>query len=142
MAQKLTGDNFDYKRFTTLYNKHTLSLFHANSHLSISLFVFSVFLQTFLVGPTLHIWYSTVFKLVPGSGMINTLKRVALDQGCFAPLFITTFITANLLITGKTIEEVYSLHFIQLILSFLLSHFLSFVLLLLLNNKSSRSNIN
>mmetsp|Transcript_14736 Transcript_14736/g.15442 ORF Transcript_14736/g.15442 Transcript_14736/m.15442 type:complete len:185 (+) Transcript_14736:32-586(+) len=83
MAQKLTNDNFDYKRFSTF-----------------------VFLQVVLVGPTLHIWYSTVFKIVPGTGMINTIKRVALDQGCFAPLFVTTFMASNLFLTGKTFNEV------------------------------------
>jgi hypothetical protein len=66
----------------------------------------SVFLQTTLVGPTLHIWYGSLSKLIPGPGVVNTLKRVALDQGMFAPAFITTFMTSNLLLTGKSLDQV------------------------------------
>ena len=70
----------------------------------------SVFLQTTLVGPTLHLWYGTLFKMIPGAGVVNTLKRVTLDQGIFAPIFITTFMSSNLLLTGKSIDQVCPSH--------------------------------
>ncbi len=31
---------------------------------------------------------------------------MALDQGIFAPIFISTFMASNLLLTGKTFEEI------------------------------------
>lgn len=70
-----------------------------------------LFLQTALVGPVLHIWYSTLFRIIPGPGIANIVKRVTLDQFGFAPVFITTFISSNLVLMGNA-EQVYLLAFV------------------------------
>jgi hypothetical protein len=57
------------------------------------------FLGFALIGPVSHVWYGIVNKVIPGTGAIVNLKRVLLDQGFFAPLFISTFFT-----TAKTLE--------------------------------------
>mmetsp|Transcript_20984 Transcript_20984/g.30275 ORF Transcript_20984/g.30275 Transcript_20984/m.30275 type:complete len:188 (-) Transcript_20984:60-623(-) len=76
-AQQLTSDTFDYHRFGTF-----------------------CLLQTGLVGPALHVWYAAVFRLIPGTGWLNVTKRVALDQFLFAPVFLSTFISSNLILMG------------------------------------------
>jgi peroxisomal membrane protein 2 len=40
-----------------------------------------------LVGPSLHFWYGTLLRLVPGGSLRDVAKRVALDQLVFAPPF-------------------------------------------------------
>jgi len=80
-----------------------------SSHLSdfqidwFRLFQFTA-LGTFLVGPTLHYWYGFLGRIITGTGMEATLKRLALDQILFAPAFISTFFAAALTLEGKTAE--------------------------------------
>ena len=46
-----------------------------------------------------------MFRLIPGTGWLNVTKRVALDQFLFAPVFLSTFISSNLILMG-TPEQV------------------------------------
>ncbi|KAG2447692.1 hypothetical protein HYH02_007152 [Chlamydomonas schloesseri] len=59
------------------------------------------FLGMFLVGPTLHFWYSALNKLVPARGATGAVLQLLLDQGVFAPLFLATFISVLFTIDGK-----------------------------------------
>lgn len=65
-------------------------------------FVSFVTLQTFLVAPVLHQWYGLVFKLFPGTSYLSLFKRVAADQLGFAPIFVASFISSNLVLMGKS----------------------------------------
>lgn len=78
VAQSVSDEPFDAKRFTTF-----------------------VALQTLLVAPVLHQWYSLVFKLFPGTSYYSLAKRVTADQFGFAPIFVASFISSNLLLLGK-----------------------------------------
>lgn len=55
-----------------------------------------------LVGPTLHFWYLTLSKLVPGPGIAKTGVRLVLDQFLFSPIFIGAFFSALLTLEGHT----------------------------------------
>jgi len=63
-----------------------------------------------LVGPTLHVWFGTLFRAFPPpaaaaaggfSGMIPGLKRLAADQLVFAPIFNPVFITFVFALEGR-----------------------------------------
>ncbi|CAI5534757.1 unnamed protein product, partial [Closterium sp. Naga37s-1] len=54
-----------------------------------------------LVGPTLHVWYSLLFRVVSVQGTPGTLIRLALDQLLFSPLFIATFFSSLLTLEGR-----------------------------------------
>jgi len=47
-----------------------------------------------LVAPALHVWYGYLGRLIPGTGLVETTKRVALDQFAFSPVFIGLFFTS------------------------------------------------
>mmetsp|Transcript_26320 Transcript_26320/g.25166 ORF Transcript_26320/g.25166 Transcript_26320/m.25166 type:complete len:225 (+) Transcript_26320:132-806(+) len=56
---------------------------------------------TFFVGPTLHYWYGFLSLKFPGSTLLNTIQRLAVDQLIFAPCFIPTFFAVILILDGK-----------------------------------------
>jgi hypothetical protein len=49
-------------------------------------------LGSFLVAPTVHLWYGMLMRRIPGTGVSAIAKRLFCDQGLFAPLFTPTFI--------------------------------------------------
>jgi len=63
-------------------------------------FVFT-FLGLALVGPTLHIWYLYLSKLVTISGASGAIARLILDQFIFSPIFIGIFMSLLVTLEGK-----------------------------------------
>ena len=59
---------------------------------------------SFLLAPTLHVWYGKLSSWVPGTSTASVFKRMALDQFAFAPLFIPTFMSCVLVLEGKASE--------------------------------------
>jgi len=57
-------------------------------------------LGTFLVGPTLHVWYGFLARRIPSPGFTGTIYRLALDQLVFAPCFIPVFFASALALDG------------------------------------------
>ena len=53
-----------------------------------------------MVGPTLHHWYTALHRHVPGEGVRALVRRLALDQLVFAPLFIPSFMGVLLVLEG------------------------------------------
>jgi hypothetical protein len=51
------------------------------------------FLGASLVAPATHVWYGYLMTKIPGSSPSVVAKRLACDQGLFAPVFLTTFIS-------------------------------------------------
>ena len=58
-------------------------------------------LGSLLVGPTLHVWYKFLGNFIPGQQLSSALKRLAVDQLIFGPLFLPTFFAANLLLENR-----------------------------------------
>ena len=52
-------------------------------------------------GPAAHYWYSTIFKLLPGTSLVSTLQKAALGQAFFGPSFTCIFFATSLLQTGQ-----------------------------------------
>ncbi len=46
-----------------------------------------------LVAPATHVWYGYLMTKIPGTNISSVIKRLAFDQGLFAPLFLTTFVS-------------------------------------------------
>lgn len=63
-------------------------------------FVFT-FLGLALVGPTLHVWYLYLSKLVAISGASGAIARLILDQFIFSPIFIGVFMSLLVTLEGK-----------------------------------------
>lgn len=53
------------------------------------------------IGPTLHIWYSLLYRMVPGAGVGSVIGRVAADQFGFAPLFVVGFFAGLFGLEGR-----------------------------------------
>ena len=54
-----------------------------------------------LVGPTLHAWYEVLATRIPGATAMAAVKRVALDQGVFAPVFVPVFTMSLAAVEGS-----------------------------------------
>ncbi|XP_078160752.1 protein SYM1-like [Carex rostrata] len=63
-------------------------------------FVFT-FLGLALVGPTLHVWYLYLSKLVTMQGASGAVVRLCLDQFLFSPVFIGVFMGLLVTLEGK-----------------------------------------
>nr|KAF6329077.1 mitochondrial inner membrane protein MPV17 [Pipistrellus kuhlii] len=45
------------------------------------------------VGPVIGGWYKVLDRLIPGTTKVDALKKMLLDQGCFAPCFLGSFLS-------------------------------------------------
>ncbi|KAL6595646.1 hypothetical protein ACP70R_047986 [Stipagrostis hirtigluma subsp. patula] len=63
-------------------------------------FVFT-FLGLVLVGPTLHVWYLYLSKLVTISGASGAIAHLVLDQFIFSPIFIGVFMSLLVTLEGR-----------------------------------------
>jgi hypothetical protein len=62
---------------------------------------YSTFLGFALVGPVLHYWYGFLARKFAKDTLLNVLKRLALDQLVFTPVFITVFMSSVLALDGR-----------------------------------------
>lgn len=61
----------------------------------------------FLVAPVVHLWYARLTKFVPGTNVGAVIKRTAVDQLCFAPLFLPTFMMNLMMLEGRPYAEAF-----------------------------------
>jgi hypothetical protein len=54
-----------------------------------------------LAGPLLHLWFGFLFRTVPGTGMVQTAKKILMDQLLFAPIFNPLFVGYIYLLEGE-----------------------------------------
>jgi hypothetical protein len=64
------------------------------------------FLGLVLIGPVIHVWYGSVMRWFPGQSASAVIKRVALDQIFFSPMFLPTFLSGLWLLEGKDFNQV------------------------------------
>ncbi|XP_062520693.1 protein Mpv17-like [Corticium candelabrum] len=63
----------------------------------------------FFTGPVLRFWYIRLDKLVPGTPTLpRVVKRIALDQAIFAPLFLASFFVLLAGVERKTRQEIWN----------------------------------
>ncbi|XP_012264931.1 protein Mpv17 isoform X3 [Athalia rosae] len=65
-----------------------------------------VCIGSFLAGPTTSIWYRILERNIGSKSSTAALKKVLLDQGCFAPFFITVLLTVIGKLQGKDFEGI------------------------------------
>lgn len=53
------------------------------------------------LAPCLHFWYGFLGRAIPGKALSNVVKRVALDQLVFAPVFLMSFLSLVMLLDGQ-----------------------------------------
>lgn len=61
---------------------------------------FTLIGATFLA-PVLHTWYGFLARRLPGTAAATVVKRVALDQLVFAPVFLASFLSVVMLLDGN-----------------------------------------
>ncbi|KAK3522719.1 hypothetical protein QTP86_030789, partial [Hemibagrus guttatus] len=59
----------------------------------------------FFVGPVIGGWYRVLDRLVIGATKSSALKKMLIDQACFAPCFLGTFLGICGILNGLTVEE-------------------------------------
>ncbi|KAI5081037.1 hypothetical protein GOP47_0004220 [Adiantum capillus-veneris] len=62
----------------------------------------------FLSGPTLHFWFNLMSTTFPSRDVASTLKKMALGQTVYGPIFNTIFFSLNAYLQGETTPEVIS----------------------------------
>lgn len=53
------------------------------------------------LAPVLHTWYGFLTRRFPGTAASAVVKRVALDQLVFAPVFLASFLSIVMLLDGN-----------------------------------------
>lgn len=59
------------------------------------------FVGAAVLAPALHVWYGFLIRKLPGTAPATVVKRVALDQLLFAPVFLAGFLSTVMLLDGK-----------------------------------------
>ncbi|KAJ8009124.1 hypothetical protein DPEC_G00085610 [Dallia pectoralis] len=59
----------------------------------------------FFVGPVVGGWYKVLDKLVTGATKSSAMKKMLVDQVCFAPCFLGGFLGISGTLNGLTVEE-------------------------------------
>lgn len=59
------------------------------------------FVGAAVLAPALHVWYGFLIRKLPGTAPATVVKRVALDQLVFAPVFLAGFLSTVMVLDGK-----------------------------------------
>ncbi|XP_051265199.1 protein Mpv17 [Dicentrarchus labrax] len=59
----------------------------------------------FFVGPVIGTWYKVLDRLVVGGTKSAAMKKMLVDQLCFAPGFLGAFLSISGALNGLTVEE-------------------------------------
>lgn len=57
------------------------------------------------VGPVIGSWYRVLDRLVTGATKSSAMKKMLLDQLCFAPVFLASFLGLSGALNGLTVEQ-------------------------------------
>ncbi|CAA7399398.1 unnamed protein product [Spirodela intermedia] len=59
-------------------------------------------------GPSLHLWFNFLSRILPKRDVINTLKKIVLGQAVYGPIICTVFFSVNAALQGETASEILS----------------------------------
>lgn len=59
-----------------------------------------------LAGPTMHVWYSTLDRVVKGHGIRTTFRKMFADQGFFMPLYLVVFVGVMGALRGDRLTDI------------------------------------
>ncbi|XP_072973943.1 uncharacterized protein [Typha angustifolia] len=57
-------------------------------------------------GPSLHLWFNFVSKILPKRDVITTFKKMFLGQAVYGPIINIVFFSLNAAVQGETIAEI------------------------------------
>jgi len=61
-----------------------------------------------LAGPTMHVWYSTLDRLLKGRCMSTSLRKMCADQGLFLPIYLVVFVGVMGALRGDRMSDVWT----------------------------------
>uniref|UniRef100_A0A0D6QTJ8 Peroxisomal membrane protein MPV17 n=1 Tax=Araucaria cunninghamii TaxID=56994 RepID=A0A0D6QTJ8_ARACU len=60
----------------------------------------------FLSGPTLHLWFNFMSKILPKTDIISTVKKMVLGQTIYGPVITVVFFSVNAFLQGESGSEI------------------------------------
>ncbi|XP_042385113.1 protein SYM1-like [Zingiber officinale] len=63
---------------------------------------------TFLSGPSLHLWFNFVSRVLPKRDVVTTVKKMALGQLVYGPIMTGVFFSVNAALQGETPSEIFT----------------------------------
>ncbi|XP_015698690.2 PXMP2/4 family protein 4-like [Oryza brachyantha] len=57
-------------------------------------------------GPSLHLWFNFISKLLPKQDVVNTFKKMFLGQAVYGPIINSVFFSYNAGLQGETMPEI------------------------------------
>ncbi|XP_021729668.1 protein sym-1-like isoform X1 [Chenopodium quinoa] len=61
-----------------------------------------------ILGPTLHYWFNFMSRILPGTGLLTTVKKMALGQTVYGPTMTVTFFSMNAALQGEDAMEIFA----------------------------------
>jgi len=61
-----------------------------------------------LAGPTMHVWYSTLDRVVKGQGIATAVRKMFADQGFFMPVYLVVFVGVMGALRGDRLTDIRS----------------------------------
>jgi len=58
-----------------------------------------------LSGPMLHVWYKVLDRMVPGTGKVAVIKKIAADQLLYTPVSLAAFLGLLNALEGKSVAD-------------------------------------
>lgn len=59
-----------------------------------------------ILGPTLHLWFNFVSRVLPKQDLIATFKKMLMGQTIFGPIMTAVFFSVNAALQGESGEEI------------------------------------
>ncbi|KNA16648.1 hypothetical protein SOVF_087180 [Spinacia oleracea] len=59
-----------------------------------------------ILGPTLHYWFNFISKILPGRGILTTVKKMVLGQTVYGPTMTIVFFSMNAALQGEDTMEI------------------------------------
>ncbi|XP_074588430.1 protein SYM1-like [Curcuma longa] len=63
---------------------------------------------TFISGPSLHLWFNFVSRVLPKRDVVTTVKKMALGQLVYGPIMTGVFFSVNAALQGETASEIFT----------------------------------
>lgn len=59
-----------------------------------------------IAGPTLHLWFNFLSKVLPKRDLLSTLKKMIVGQTVYGPIITTVFFSQNAAFQGESVHEI------------------------------------
>ncbi|KAJ9551977.1 hypothetical protein OSB04_016022 [Centaurea solstitialis] len=59
-----------------------------------------------ILGPTLHLWFNFVSRMLPKRDLTSTFKKMFMGQAIFGPIMTAVFFSVNAALQGESAEEI------------------------------------